>query len=55
MSNRSGPTSQSSARQQAVNQPIRGSDQNQDLADRTTQSVGDFLLPSLDDGITLLV
>ena len=54
MFERSGPTSQSSARQQAVNQPTRGSDQNQDLADRTTQSVDDFLLPSLDDGITLL-
>ena len=54
MFERSGPTSQSSTRQQAVNQPTRGSGQNQDLADRTTQSVDDFLLPSLDDGITLL-
>jgi len=37
-----------------VDQPTRGADRNQSLADRADPATDDILLPSLDDGITLL-
>ncbi len=38
----------------AVDQPTRGADRNQALADQADPATDDMLLPSLDDGITLL-
>ncbi len=38
----------------AVDQPTRGSDRNQTLTDQADPTTDDMLLPSLDDGITLL-
>ena len=38
----------------AVNQPTRGADRNQALADQADPTTDAMLLPSLDDGITLL-
>ena len=38
----------------AIDQPRRGADRNQSLADRADPATDDILLPSLDDGITLL-
>jgi hypothetical protein len=37
-----------------VDQPTRGADRNQSLADQADSSTDEMLLPSLDDGITLL-
>lgn len=37
-----------------VDQPTRGADRNQSIADRANTATDDILLPSLDDGITLL-
>ena len=38
----------------AVDQPTRGAERNQTLADQTDPAPDEMLLPSLDDGITLL-
>jgi hypothetical protein len=38
----------------AVNQPTRGADRNRSLADQTDPATEEMLLPSLEDGITLL-
>ena len=38
----------------AVDQPTRGADRNQSLTDRADLATDEMLLPSLDDGITLL-
>jgi hypothetical protein len=38
----------------AVNQPTRGADRNRSLADQADPATDEMLLPSLDDGITLL-
>ncbi|WP_407067017.1 hypothetical protein [Haloarcula brevis] len=38
----------------AVDQPTRGADRNQSIADQANPATDDILLPSLDDGITLL-
>ncbi len=38
----------------AVDQPTRGADRNQSLADQADPATDEMLLPSLDDGITLL-
>ncbi|MDT3435956.1 hypothetical protein [Haloarcula sp. 1CSR25-25] len=40
--------------QLAVDQPTRGADRNQSIADRADRATDDALLPSLSDGITLL-
>jgi hypothetical protein len=40
--------------QLAVDQPTRGADRNQALADQTDPATEEMLLPQLDDGITLL-
>ncbi|WP_254274380.1 hypothetical protein [Haloarcula marina] len=40
--------------QWAVDQPTRGADRNRTLADDTDSATEEMLLPSLDDGITLL-
>ena len=37
-----------------VDQPTRGADRNQILADQADPATNETLLPSLDDGITLL-
>lgn len=54
MFERSGSTSPSSSRPLAVSRPTRGSDRNQDLVNKADPSSDDLLLPSLNDGITLL-
>lgn len=46
--------STSSLNRLAVNQPTRGAERNQTLADQADPAAEDLLLPSLDDGITLL-
>jgi hypothetical protein len=46
--------SNSSSKQLAVSQPSRGADRNQSLADQADPGSENLLLPSLDDGITLL-
>lgn len=38
----------------ASDRPTRGSDRNQHLVDRADPATDNLLLPSLDDGITLL-
>ena len=38
----------------AVDQPTRGADRNRTLADQADSATNEMLLPSLDDGITLL-
>jgi len=38
----------------AADQPTRGADRNQALADQTDPTTEEMLLPQLDDGITLL-
>jgi hypothetical protein len=38
----------------AVDQPTRGADRNQSLADQADPATDEMLLPQLDDGITLL-
>ena len=38
----------------AVDQPTRGADRNRTLADQADPATDEMLLPSLDDGITLL-
>jgi len=38
----------------AVNQPTRGADRNRSLADQADPATDEMLLPSLDDGVTLL-
>jgi hypothetical protein len=52
MFEKSGPTSPSSSL--AVSRPTRGSKRNQDLVNKADPSSDDLLLPSLNDGITLL-
>ena len=54
MFERSGSTSPSSSRPLAVSRPTRGSERNQDLVNKADPSSDDLLLPSLNDGITLL-
>ena len=54
MFEKSGSTSPSSSRPLAVSRPTRGSDQNRDLVNKADPSSDDLLLPSLNDGITLL-
>ena len=54
MFEKSGSTSPSSSRPLAVSRPTRGSDRNQDLVNKADPSSDDLLLPSLNDGITLL-
>ena len=44
----------STANRLAVEQPTRGADHNQSLADQADPATDELLLPSLDDGITLL-
>jgi len=46
--------STSSLNRLAVNQPTRGAERNQTLADQADPAAEDLLLPSLDDGTTLL-
>ncbi|WP_312912782.1 hypothetical protein [Natronosalvus caseinilyticus] len=48
------PTSNTSSKQLAVNRPSRGADRNQNLVDKADPGDENILLPSLDDGITLL-
>ena len=38
----------------AVDQPTRGADRNRSLTDQADLTTDEMLLPSLDDGITLL-
>ena len=38
----------------AVDQPVRGKDREQTLADRADSTTDPALFPSLDDGVTLL-
>lgn len=47
-------SAQSAAGQQTVSHPTRGSDLNQDLVSRDDPASENILLPSLEDGITLL-
>ena len=47
-------TSQSSSKQFEVSRPTRGADLNRDLVDRADSVSENLLLPSLNDGITLL-
>ena len=54
MFERSGSTSPSSSRPLGVSRPTRGSERNRDLVNKTDPSSDDLLLPSLNDGITLL-
>jgi len=54
MFEKSGSTSPSSSRPLSVSRPTRGSERNQDLVNKADSSSDDFLLPSLNDGITLL-
>ena len=54
MFEKSGSTSPSSSRPLAVSRPTRGSERNQDLVNKADPSSDDLLLPSLNDGITLL-
>lgn len=55
MTNPSASRPKSPSRQLTVNQPTRGADRNQgDLVEGVDQDGENFLLPSLDDGITLL-
>jgi len=54
MFEKSGSTSPSSSRPLAVSRPTRGSERNQDLVNKADPSRDDLLLPSLNDGITLL-
>ena len=39
----------------AVDQPTRGADRNRTLADQADPATDEMLLPSLDDGVTLLI
>ena len=54
MFEKSGSTSPSSSRPLAVSRPTRGSERNQDLVNKANPSSDDLLLPSLNNGITLL-
>jgi hypothetical protein len=54
MFEKSRSTSPSSSKPLAVSRPIRGSDQNRDLVNKADPSSDDLLLPSLNNGITLL-
>jgi len=54
MFDKSGSTSPSSSRPLAVSRSTRGSERNQDLVNKADPSSDDLLLPSLNDGITLL-
>jgi hypothetical protein len=54
MFEKSGSTSPSSARPLAVSRSTRGSERNKDLVNKADPSSDDPLLPSLNDGITLL-
>ena len=54
MFEKSGSTSLSSSRPLVANRPTRGSERNQNLVNKADPSSDDLLLPSLNDGITLL-
>jgi hypothetical protein len=54
MFEKSGSTSPSSSRPLGVSRPTRGSERNQDLVNKADPSSDDLLLPSLNNGITLL-
>ncbi len=54
MFERSGSMSSSSSKPLAVSRPTRGSERNRDLVNKADSASDDLLLPSLNDGITLL-
>jgi hypothetical protein len=54
MFEKSRPRSTSPSKQLSVSRPTRGSDHNQDLVNDAESAVDEFLLPSLEAGITLL-
>ena len=54
MFEKSGSTSSLSSRQLSVSRPTRGSERNQGLVNKANPSSDDLLLPSLNDGITLI-
>ncbi|MFB6253237.1 MAG: hypothetical protein ABEI06_01340, partial [Halobacteriaceae archaeon] len=54
MSNNRTPGSDRSEQTMTVNQPTRGADVNQNSLSATAEQSADPLLPTLDDGITLL-